>query len=84
MTTPAMSAEELVELVNLMTGSDSVELKLTVDHSQFQLTKESLGFDELEAQIRQVVFFDTPDLALHGGGVAVRARRIQADEGIPS
>ncbi len=81
MTTPVMSAEELVELVNLMTGSDSVELKLTVDHSRFQLTKESLGFDELEAQVRQVVFFDTPDLALHRSGVAVRARRIQGGRG---
>lgn len=81
MSTSPMSAEQLVELVNLMKGSDSVELKLTVDHSQFQLTEDSLGFDELEAQIRQVVFFDTPDLELHGSGVGVRARRIQGGQG---
>ena len=33
--------------------------------------------DPLEAQIRQVFFFDTPDLALDQPGVVVRARRIQ-------
>ena len=33
--------------------------------------------DPLEAQIRQVFFFDTPDLALDEAGVVVRARRIQ-------
>ena len=33
--------------------------------------------DPLEAQIRQVFFFDTPDLALDKQGVVVRARRIQ-------
>ena len=33
--------------------------------------------DPLEAQIRQVFFFDTPDLALDKPGVVVRARRIQ-------
>ena len=33
--------------------------------------------DPLEAQIRQVFFFDTPDLALSRGGVVVRGRRVQ-------
>ena len=33
--------------------------------------------DPLQAQIRQVFFFDTPDLALDQAGVVVRARRIQ-------
>ena len=33
--------------------------------------------DPLEAQIRQVFFFDTPDLTLNEQGVVVRARRIQ-------
>jgi hypothetical protein len=31
----------------------------------------------LDAQIRQVFFFDTPDLSLSRAGVAVRARRVQ-------
>ena len=37
----------------------------------------ALELDPLEAQIRQVFFFDTPDLALNAAGVVVRARRIQ-------
>ena len=81
MASTALSGEELVELVDLMAGSDTVELKLTVNHSEIQLAERSLGFDELEAQIRQVVFFDTPDLALHGAGLVVRARRIQGGRG---
>ena len=81
METGVVSAEELVELVDLMEGSDTVELKLTVDHSEMQLAERSLGFDELDAQIRQVVFFDTPDLALHRNGLVARARRIQGGGG---
>jgi hypothetical protein len=33
--------------------------------------------DPLDAQIRQVFFFDTPDLALNQQGIVVRARRVQ-------
>jgi hypothetical protein len=33
--------------------------------------------DALQAQIRQVFFFDTPDLALNKQGIVVRARRVQ-------
>jgi hypothetical protein len=33
--------------------------------------------DPLESQIRQVYFFDTPDLKLYHAGVVVRARRVQ-------
>ena len=40
-------------------------------------TVTALGLDPLEAQIRQVFFFDTPKLALDAKGVVVRARRIQ-------
>ena len=41
------------------------------------LGRGALGLDPLEAQIRQVFFFDTPELALDKQGVVVRARRIQ-------
>ena len=36
-----------------------------------------MGLDPIEAEIRQVYFFDTPELALDAVGLAVRARRIQ-------
>ena len=81
MASAALSGEELVELVGSMEGSDTVELKLTVHHDEMQSAERSLGLDELEAQIRQVVFFDTPDLALHRAGLVVRARRIQGGGG---
>jgi hypothetical protein len=37
----------------------------------------ALELDLLEAEIRQVYFFDTPELTLHKSGVVVRARRVQ-------
>jgi hypothetical protein len=69
--------EQLAELLELTRDSDSVELKLTVPESNQRSTVTAVGMDPLEAQIRQVYFFDTPDLALDRAGVVVRARRIQ-------
>ena len=40
-------------------------------------TIRALALDPLDAQIRQVFFFDTPDLALDSSGLVVRARRVQ-------
>ena len=37
----------------------------------------ALGLDPLDAFLRQVFFFDTPELALEEAGVVVRARRTQ-------
>jgi hypothetical protein len=76
-TMPTLSDEQLVELLPLIQESDSVELKLTVPDVQHRSTGEALGLDPLQGQIRQVVFFDTPKLALEKKGVVVRARRIQ-------
>jgi hypothetical protein len=79
-TTPPRSGftqEQLAELLGLIKDSDSVELKLTVPEEHHRSTVSSLGMDPLDAQIRQVFFFDTPDLALDRAGVVVRARRIQ-------
>ena len=78
---PGMSDEQLGELMGLLRGSDTVELKLTVPAAQQRAAIQGLGLDALDAQIRQVVFFDTPDLALDKAGVVVRARRIQGRVG---
>jgi hypothetical protein len=72
-----LSDADLVKLLPLPEGADSVELKLTVPESEQRSTLQTLGLDPLDAQIRQVYFFDTPDLALHAHGVVVRARRVQ-------
>lgn len=69
--------ERLEELLGLIDDADSVELKLTVDESNQRSAVRSFGMDPLEAQIRQVFFFDTPDLALDKAGLVVRARRVQ-------
>jgi hypothetical protein len=74
---PTLSAAQLSELLGLIKGADSVELKLTVPESDHQSATRSLELDALDAQIRQVVFFDTPDLELYRNGVVVRARRVQ-------
>jgi len=77
-TTPErISDEELGRLIELIKDSDSVELKLSVPEAEQRSAITALGMDPLEAQIRQVFFFDTPDLALNAAGVVVRARRVQ-------
>jgi hypothetical protein len=74
---PALGGEELQELLALMKGADSVELKLTVPEQNQRSTVMALGLDPLQAEIRQVFFLETPDLALDKLGVVARARRIQ-------
>src|SRR5262245_48749698 len=72
---PLLNADE--DLVKLIKTCDSVELKLTVPEPAQLTTARALGLDPLQAEIRQVFFFETPDLALDKAGVVVRARRSQ-------
>jgi hypothetical protein len=77
-TTPArLTDEQLGEFLALIGDADSVELKLTIPESDQQAAVAELGVDPLDGQIRQVYFFDTPDLALNSAGVVVRGRRVQ-------
>ena len=80
-TTPGLSDAQLAEFLALAKGADSVELKLTVPMSDRSRAGEALGVDPLDGQIRQVYFFDTPDLALNKQGLVVRARRVQGRGG---
>jgi hypothetical protein len=77
-TAPALSASQLQDALGLAAESDSVELKLTIPDANQRSTVAALELDPLTAQIRQVFFFDTPDLACNAVGVVVRARRVQA------
>jgi hypothetical protein len=72
-----LSDAQLGELLALTAEVDSVELKMTVPDSGRRAAVGALGMDALDAQIRQVFFFDTPDLRLNQHGVVVRARRVQ-------
>jgi hypothetical protein len=74
---PRLSDEQLIELLGLIKESDSVELKLTVPDENLSETAVALGLDPIEGQVRQVFFFDTPDLQLNEAGVVARARRVQ-------
>jgi hypothetical protein len=74
---PGLTDQQLQEILKLMEGADTVELKLTIPDENRRSTVQALGMDPLDAFMRQVFFFDTPDLALNGAGVVVRARRSQ-------
>jgi hypothetical protein len=75
-----LSGDELQGLLDIVRDSDSVELKLTLPESARASAAAALGADPLDAQVRQVFFFDTPELALNAAGVVVRARRRQGEE----
>ena len=68
---------QLAEMLKLLKGADSIELKLTVPTGDQRSAIAALGMDPLDAQVRQIVFFDTPDLALNNAGIVARARRVQ-------
>jgi hypothetical protein len=74
---PTLSDEQLREVLGLIEGADSVELKLTIPDDDQRSTVQGLGMDPLDAYLRQIVFFDTPRLDLEKAGVVVRARRSQ-------
>ena len=76
----AIKDEDLEAMLALSSGADSIELKLTVPEQGHRSAIETLGLDPLDAQIRLVCFFDTPDLRLNRQGVIVRARRVQGRE----
>jgi hypothetical protein len=73
----AISGKQLEGLLSVLKGADSVELKLTIPADLRGRVLDGLGVDPLDARIRQVFFFDMPDLRLNRAGVVVRARRIQ-------
>ena len=76
------SEADLAALTEALAGADSVELKLTVPDRDHHSATTALGIDPLDADLCQVTFFDTPDLALNRGGVVVRARRTRAGDDV--
>jgi len=76
-----LTGEQMTALMGMLRDVDSVELKMTVPMDQQRATIQGLPLDPVEAEPRQVFFFDTPDLALSRAGVVVRARRIRGGIG---
>jgi hypothetical protein len=81
MSTHTIATADLPELLALIDDADSVELKATVPDSDRQSMMQALEMDPIDAEIRQVFFFDTPGLDLYHHGVVVRARRSQRKGG---
>ena len=74
---PNLSDTQLADLVSLTRQADTVELKLSISEENQRSAVAALGVDPLDMEIRQVFFFDTPELALNQAGVVVRARRVR-------
>jgi len=78
---PRLSDAAIADVMKLVRGADSVELKATVPLESHRAAVQGLPMDPVEAQPRQVYFYDTPDLALNHAGVVVRTRRVQGGRG---
>ena len=72
---------KIAELLELTKRADSVEVKVVVPMSDHRATIRSIGVDPVEAEPRQVFFFDTPKLDLYKHGLIVRARRMHGGGG---
>jgi hypothetical protein len=78
---PTYDADQLAGLLGALPDVDSVELKLTIPRADQRTVARRLGIDSMDAEIRQVVFVDDPELQLSAAGVVVRARRTQRKPG---
>ena len=76
-----LSDADTARVLELLKGADTVELKTSVPMPAQRAAIAGLPLDPVEAQPRQVFFFDTHDLVLDRAGVVVRARRIQGGRG---
>jgi hypothetical protein len=80
-TEPALSRDQVDQVLTILRDVDSLELKLVAPADTHRATIGKLGVDPIDAEIRQVYFFDTPDLDLNKAGLVVRARRIAGGAG---
>src|SRR5262245_5983440 len=76
---PSLNDKRIAKALGLLKDSYSVELKLTVLDGERDSAVAQLDLDVLHAELRQVIFFDTPDLRLNRAGIIVRARRARKD-----
>lgn len=69
--------DDVGRLLALLPERDLVELKVTVPDTDRRPVLTALGVDPLDAEIRQIGYVDTRDLALHAAGLSLRVRRTQ-------
>jgi len=70
-----LNDKRMAKALRILKDAQSVELKLTILDAERDVALVQLDLDVLHAELRQVIFFDTPDLRLHRAGLIVRARR---------
>jgi hypothetical protein len=75
----SLTRDQLIEMMSDLAEVHSVELKMTVPADQ-RMAMSALEFDPLLGKIREVYFFDTPELDLFDSGIVLRARRTQGAE----
>jgi hypothetical protein len=76
-----LSREQISAVMKILKDVGSVEIKLVAPIHTHRATIAKIGVDPIETEVRQVYFFDTPNLDLNKAGVVVRARRIQGGAG---
>ena len=74
-----MNREQRLEMLERLAEMPSIELKMNVPADQ-RMALSGLHLDLMAAKLREVYFFDTPDLTLFANGVVTRARRTQGDD----
>jgi hypothetical protein len=74
-----MNREQRLEMLGRLAEVPSVELKMNVPADQ-RLALSGLKLDAMRGRLREVYFFDTPDLTLYRNGLVTRARRTQGDD----
>jgi hypothetical protein len=78
---PRLSDTDAARVFQLLPEVDTVELRTSIPVPSQRAAIAGLPLDPVEAQPRQVFFFDTRDLALEAAGVVVRARRMPGGRG---
>ena len=60
-TAQGLSREQIDEVLTILKDVNSVELKLVAPADKHRATIGKLGLDPIDAEVRQVYFFDTPE-----------------------
>lgn len=62
-----------------MADMDAVEIKVTIRPDQELLAERAMALNEDTAEVREIYFYDTPQLDLFDAGVALRTRLVKGD-----
>ena len=71
-----LNREMIIAMLEDLREVQSLELKMTVPGRQRSAVR-TLELDAMQGKLREVYFFDTPELALFESGLVMRARRTQ-------